>query len=81
MTFVIKDKIEFNDKHQKNNQFDLTPYNYIYNKSSSFLDGNIIFLFKDLANVLQNFERINPKLLGILYYAHEVINFYDEDGR
>ena len=39
MTFVIKDKIEqgaFNF-----NNFDSVPYNYIFNKGTSFLDGNM----------------------------------------
>ena len=42
MSFVIKDKIENNDKYQKLNVFDLEPYNYIFNRSTSFLDGNFI---------------------------------------
>jgi hypothetical protein len=39
MSFVIKDKIEMEDTLQQNNIFDPEPYNYIFNKSTSFLDG------------------------------------------
>ena len=39
MTFVIKDKIERNDIHQRGNIFDPTPYNYIFNKSTCFLES------------------------------------------
>lgn len=39
MSFVIKDKIEMEDALQQNNIFDPEPYNYIFNKSTSFLDG------------------------------------------
>lgn len=40
MTFVIKDKIENNDPLVKTNQFDIESYNYIFNKSTSFLDSD-----------------------------------------
>ncbi len=42
MTFVIKEKIEQGDVLQKNNIFDPEPYNYIFNKSTSFLDGEFV---------------------------------------
>ena len=45
MTFLIKHKIEIGDELQKGNQFDLEPYNYIFNKSTSFIDGD--FVYKD----------------------------------
>ena len=73
MTFVIKDKIERNDEHQKGNQFDPTPYNYIFNKSTCFMDGKIIFIYKELNNVLENFERINPIMLELLHYTQDVV--------
>lgn len=77
MTFVIKDKIERNDIYQKGNQFDITPYNYIFNKNTCFMDGNIIFIYKELNKVLENFERINPLMLELLHYTQDVMNFKD----
>jgi hypothetical protein len=38
MSFMIKDKIEKMDDSLTNNEFDITPYNYIFNKSSMFMD-------------------------------------------
>lgn len=42
MTFVIMDKIEIKDSLQQGNVFDVEAYNYIFNKSTSFLDGEFI---------------------------------------
>ena len=42
MNFVIKDKLEKHDELCKNNLFDITPYNYIFNRSSSFLDSEFV---------------------------------------
>ena len=39
MTFVIKDKIESEDECIENNHFDPTPYNYVFNKATSFTEG------------------------------------------
>jgi len=70
MSFVIKSKIEANDLNLEKNQFDVVPYNYIYNKRSSFLDSE--FVFDDHATlkyVLENCYKINPKLLDALAYG------------
>ena len=43
MTFVIKNYLENSQKEQFTQyKFDPEPYNYLLNKSSSFLDGNFI---------------------------------------
>ena len=43
MTFVIKDFIEnTSDDERSEYVFDPEPYNYLLNKSSSFLDGNFV---------------------------------------
>jgi hypothetical protein len=64
MSFVIKDKIENNDQFQKENVFDLEPYNYIFNRSTSFLDGDIIAKdWNQLEEVLKNFYKIDVELL------------------
>ena len=39
MSFVIMDAIEKNHSYIKKNQFDVEPYNYIFNKSNAFLDS------------------------------------------
>lgn len=70
MAFVIKNKIEIEDPDQQGNRFDLTPYNYLFNKSNSFLDGNFVQInYVELEYVLQNFERIDPSLLELLNYS------------
>ena len=69
LTFMIMNKLEKNDKSAKENHFDVVPYDYIFNKSTSFLDGN--FVSKDseqLERVLLNFKRVNPLLLELLIY-------------
>jgi len=43
MTFVIKEKIETEDSVMEDNEFDIVPYNYIFNKSTCFIDGTFIF--------------------------------------
>ena len=73
MTFVILDKIEKKDLMQNGNVFDVTPYNYILNRKSAFLDGE--FVKNDhqmLQDVLKNFELIDPELLEILDYSQEI---------
>ena len=64
MSFVIKDKIEEGDELQKGNQFDVEPYNYLFNKSTSFLDGD--FVHKDyvqLSHVLKSFKNLDATYL------------------
>ena len=39
MTFVIKDKIERRDRCMECNIFDSEPYNYLFNRSTSFMDS------------------------------------------
>jgi len=70
MTFVIKDKIESNDELNLDNVFDPVPYNYIFYKSTAFIDGD--FIFADhvlLEEVLHYFEELNPGLLQSLHYT------------
>jgi hypothetical protein len=42
MAFVIKDKIEDKDTLQKDYLFDITPYNYLFNKATSLIDSGDI---------------------------------------
>lgn len=79
MTFVIKDKIEQGDETILANEFDPEPYNYIFNKSTSLIEG--AFLTEDhfqLQRVLENFEIIDPNNLEILNYNQDVYVGDDE---
>jgi len=43
MTFVIKEQIETNGPGSVDNRiFDVSPYNYIFNKRTAFLDGEFV---------------------------------------
>ena len=73
MTFVIKDKIEKEDPSVENNEFDPEPYNYIFNKSTSFIEG--AFVIEDhfqLKKVLTHFEIIDGNNLEILNYTQDI---------
>jgi len=51
MSFVIKQTIE--DGKEVVKVFDPEPYNYIFNRSTSFLDGNFVKTgYSELENVL-----------------------------
>lgn len=65
----MKNKIESKDKLAQLNEFDPEPYNYLYNKSTSFLDGNMVRNnHAELEHVLSNFSRIDPDLFELLVY-------------
>ena len=70
MSFVIKNSIEEKDKRSKLEIFDIEPYNYIFNRSSSFLDSKFV---TDnhiiLENVLSNCMRIEPDIIDALSYV------------
>lgn len=75
MSFVIKDKIENDDVLQQNNIFDPEPYNYIFNKSTSFLDGQFVQNdFKQLERVLQNFSEQDIALVNLIAYTQDIIH-------
>jgi hypothetical protein len=42
MSFMIKDKLEHSVDYLKDNNFDPAPYDYIFNKSSSFMDSKMV---------------------------------------
>ena len=70
MSFVIKNKIEENDDLVKLNKFDIEPYNYIYNKRSSFLDSKFVYDdYITLQNVLENCKNTNILILDELAYG------------
>ena len=66
MTFVMQSEIEENGLNPQN-QFDVTPFNYLINKQTAFLDG--AFVRSDvemLEEVLQNLVEKNPLYLSQL---------------
>lgn len=68
MTFVIGAKIERNDSKEKT-YFDVEPYNYIFNRSTSFLDGDFVKKnYKQLKRVLKHYKQIDIDLLDLLTY-------------
>lgn len=72
MSFVIKGKIEENCQKAQMNIFDPTPYNYIFNKSSSFLDGDFVqFDHNKLNDILEGLNEVDPVLLEILQIQQE----------
>jgi hypothetical protein len=70
MAFVIKDMIEQNDPSMQKNLFDIEPYNYIFNKRTSFTDSNFITEDSDeLKDVLDEFEKYGSDYLNIINYT------------
>jgi len=71
MSFLINSHQEalFN-LEDDDDEFDETAYNYLFNKSTSFIDGNFVkFDHKRLEMVLENFEAIDIKMLELLNYV------------
>ena len=64
MTFVILNQLENQEIFLEDKIFDVEPFNYIFNKSNSFLDGE--FVKNDhlkLQRILQNFLETDEDLL------------------
>ena len=77
MSFVIKNAIETRDKKAKQVIFDIEPYNYLFNRSTSFLDSK--FVTKNhliLEDVLKKCRKIDPEVIDALSY----IQFYDNNN-
>lgn len=75
MSFVIKEKIEKNDPHQKLNYWDIESYNYIFNQRTCFLDSNLVTTdYQTLVKVLEKFEKIDPELLDLLAVDQHYFN-------
>lgn len=74
MTFVIKDKIENEDDCVKDNIFDPVPYNYVYNKATSFTEGDFVTNdHEQLHKVLTELKQIDIDHVEIINYTNEVI--------
>jgi len=74
MTFVIKRKIEKQDITIRNNKFDPEAYDYLFNRSNCFIDGDFVYTdHVQLFEVLNNFSMIDFQLLELLHYVQEVL--------
>ena len=72
MTFVIKEKIENEDSLQRQNVFDITPYNYLFNKSTAFIDSSFVrFNHEMLEKVLINLSKEGLEYLSQLHYFRQ----------
>lgn len=75
MSFVIKNAIERADKESKIVMFDIEPYNYIFNRSTAFLDSEfVVNNHIVLEQVLKNCNRIDPDIIDSLAYCWEYEN-------
>ena len=75
MSFVIKEKIESKDECLKGNIFDIEPYNYLFNKSTTFMDGEFVATDpNEILAVLSKFEEIDIDLLEVLHYTTNLEN-------
>ena len=71
---MIKSKIEKKDPCLATNCFDPVPYDYIFNKGTSFTDSEFVKKdSKETEKVLKNFERIDPGLLELLIYNQNMV--------
>ena len=75
MSFVIKNFIETVPEDQRSSyQFDPEPYNYLLNKSTSFLDG--CFVKTDPAQlhyILSSFDQLDAGYLEQLHYCQKIM--------
>lgn len=52
----------------------MEPYNYIFNKSTSFLDGDFVQHNQVLLqNVLKNLHEIDPIYMDLLNYTQDIV--------
>jgi hypothetical protein len=73
ITFVIKDKIEQEDECLENNHFDPTPYNYVFNKATSFTEGDFVTDdHEQLQKVLTELYKLDIDHIEIINYTNEV---------
>ena len=75
MSFVIKNAIEIKDRKAKQVLFDIEPYNYIFNRSTSFLDSKFVTNnHLTLEKVLKNCMKIEPDIIDALSYCQQYVN-------
>mmetsp|Transcript_1931 Transcript_1931/g.2768 ORF Transcript_1931/g.2768 Transcript_1931/m.2768 type:complete len:145 (+) Transcript_1931:5404-5838(+) len=84
MTFLIKHKIEENDSLQVGNVFDHVPYNYLFNRSTAFIDSQFVRDdHEELQIVLKNLNDLDPDYLNLLCYTRSLekvkLGLFSED--
>ena len=81
MSFVIKDFIETTQEEDRETYiFDPEPYNYLLNKSTSFLDGNFVRSNPaELQYVLENLYHLDKGLIELLHYTQTISINKDKD--
>lgn len=42
MTFMMRDKIQMRDSCLDGNEFDIEPFNYIFNKTTAYFEGKFV---------------------------------------
>jgi hypothetical protein len=72
MSFVAKDMIERGHPSLASNEFDLTPYNYLFNQRTSFTDGTASLHISTLKEILEKFGEYGPEMLSILTYTRPI---------
>ena len=61
--------------------FDPEAYNYVFNRKTAFLDGELTRInHYQLNYVLQNMNRIDVDMLELLHYTSEIPDGKDEEG-
>lgn len=72
MSFVIKD-VKERGLNDDDNEFDMEPYNYMFNKRTSFTDSEFIIKDSDeLKTVLEEMEKKGSEQLSMLKYTRPI---------
>jgi len=73
MTFLIKQKIEDDDPDQFGNVFDPVPFNYLFNRSTAFIDSQFVRDdHEQLEIILKNLYELDPEYLNLLAYTQVI---------
>lgn len=81
MSFVIKDMIERKDPCMQYNEFDFEPYNYLFNKRTSFTDDCALLHPDELKEVLDQLNSKGIEMLSILNYTRPIEEDPDESKK
>jgi len=80
MSFVAKDMIERGHPSLADNEFDFTPYNYLFNLRTSFTDGTACLHIDTLKEILDKFAEYGPEMLSILTYTRPISKEFRESN-
>lgn len=72
MSFVLKQAVNAPNSRQKElNEFDPECYSFVFNRNTIFMDAVFLANHKNLQNVLEKLEKLNPKRLETLNYSND----------